>query len=357
VVHTSEQACYWVDPADLDKDAQHIVTLWSFNLGHAERRQAKFDWFYRHNPAGLPQVLLLKHAQSEAPIGTVGLGARILRCGPHSVRAGLMADFAVNTQHRTLFPALTLQRALLEQGLTQHELLYGFPNSKSLPVVKRAGFEIAGGLNRYVRVLRTQSYLTPRLPASLRGGLSLLLDITLRLRHGLLPRLLQHERLKSTWLEQPDARFDDLWAKQEIDNKLIIGVRDRAFLAWRFAALPWHRYRLFTVSQTASDKLLGYAVCEAEGETLHVRDLLVAKPVSRQLPTLLRMLMRDARKQDFRCVSLEFMGPEQWVKAMRRVGMREREHLEQTLITAMSEPMRAVMRGRDWYLTRADVDA
>jgi len=383
VASAPEQASYRVEPADLDKDAAQIVALWSFNLGHAERRQAKLDWFYRNNPAGVPQVLLLKHGQSVEPIGTVGLGARILRCGPHSVRAGLMADFAVNTQHRTLFPALTLQRAVLERGLARHELLYGFPNAKSLPVVKRAGFDVAGGLSRYVRVLHTQDYLPNWLPRWLRRSLGGVLDIALRLRHGLLPRLLLREHLHAAWLDQADARFDSLWAEQQVDNAGVIGVRDCAFLNWRFRSTALHRYRIFTIGSAASErprksasgttpaaprtfgidptlpggKLLGYAVCEADGASLHVRDLLAANPASQHLPALLRMLMRDARRQGYRSVSLEFMGPAKLVTLLLRAGLREREHRSQPLILAMTAPMRAVMQDRPWYLTRADVDA
>lgn len=356
VVDTNEQASYRVEPADLDNDAQHIVALWSFNLGHAERRQAKFDWFYRHNPAGIPQVLLLKHVQCEAPIGTVGVGARSLRCGPHSVRAGLMADFAVNTQHRTLFPALTLQRAVLEQGLAQHELLYGFPNAKSLPVVKRAGFEMAGGLNRYVRVLRTQSYLTPRIPVSLRRGVGRLLDIALRLRHGLLPRLLQHERLSSSWLEQPDARFDDLWAEQETDDKLIIGVRDRSYLQWRFFDKPWRRSRLFVVCTRGTDELIGYAVCEAEAETLHIRDCLVSPPAVDNLPQLLRALAREAAQLRFSRLSFEFMAPVELSRALDRAGMMRRDINSQPVVCATTPEVAEQLRGREWYLTGADAD-
>lgn len=378
----SEQPSYRVEPADLDKDAAQIVALWSFNLGHAERRQAKLDWFYRDNPAGIPQVLLLKHGQSVEPIGTVGLGARTLRCGPHSVRAGLMADFAVNTEHRTLFPALTLQRAVLEQGLARHELLYGFPNAKSLPVVKRAGFDVAGGLSRYVRVLHTQDYLPNWLPGWLRHGLGGGLDIALRLRYGLIPRLLLREHVQTAWLDQADARFDSLWAEQQVDNTGVIGVRDCAFLNWRFRSTARHRYRIFALthatperprkptsrsastvsraagieSMSADDKLLGYAVCETDGTSLQVHDLLAANPVSQHLPVLLRRLTRDARQQGYRSISLEFMGEVERVALLLRAGFREREPRSQPFILAMTAAMRSVMQGRPWYLTRADVD-
>ncbi|MDE1952799.1 MAG: GNAT family N-acetyltransferase [Betaproteobacteria bacterium] len=377
-----EQASYRVEPADLDHDAAQIVALWSLNLGHAERRQAKLDWFYRNNPMGIPQVLLLKHGQSAEPIGTVGLGARILRCGPHSVRAGLMADFAVNIQHRTLFPALTLQRAVLEQGLARHELLYGFPNAKSLPVVQRAGFDVAGGLSRYVRVLRTQDYLPNWLPRRLRRGLGGGLDIALRLRHGMLPRLLLREHVQTAWLDQADARFDSLWAEHQVGNAGVIGVRDSAFLNWRFRSTAAHRYRIFTVfsaapdpsrepasrpapatresvgiaSMPAAEKLLGYAVCETDGTSLQVHDLLAANPASRHLPVLLCLLTRDARRQGCRSVSLEFMGEADLVTLLLHAGFRVRESRSQPVILAMTAPMRAVMQNRSWYLTRADVD-
>ena len=350
------QERYRVEAASLDAEAQEIVGLWSDNLGHPERRATKLDWFYRCNPVRRAEIFLLRDVCQPRAVGVTGLACRQLRIGEHLVEAGLMADFAVDAHHRTLFPALTLQRSVLQLGLRQYGLLYGFPNPKSLPVVRRAGYEVLRGMSRYVRVLRTRDYLPRWLPAGARVVAGQALDLLLRLRHGLLPRLFQPGAYSAAWVDQPDARFNALWATRPGNDRQVIGIRDCAFLAWRFAPKPWHRYRFFVVSKPATDQILGYAVCESDGGVLHVRDLLAAGPEGRNLPILLRALMREARIQGHRSVSLEFMCPADTVKILTRAGLREREHSSQPMILATSKEFTLDLQPYAWYLTRADVD-
>ena len=350
------QEPYRVEAASLDAEAQEIINLWADNLGHPERRAAKLEWFYRCNPVHRAEVFLLRDARQPQAVGVTGLACRQIRIGEHLVDGGLMADFAVDAHHRTLFPALTLQRTVLQLGLTHYDLLYGFPNPKSLPVVRRAGYEVLGGMSRYVCVLRTRDYLPRWIPASARAVAGQALDVLLRLRRGLLPRLIQTDAYSVAWADQPDDRFNALWATRPNNDLQVIGIRDCAFLAWRFAPKPWHRYRFFVVSNPATDQMLGYAVCEPDNGVLHVRDLLAAGPEGHNLPILLRALMREARKQGHRSVSLEFMCPADTVKILMRAGLRAREHSSQPMILATSEDVRVTLQPYAWYLTRADID-
>ena len=48
---TAAPSSYAALPADLQTDRSTIVSLWVTNLGHPERRQDKYDWFYLRNPA------------------------------------------------------------------------------------------------------------------------------------------------------------------------------------------------------------------------------------------------------------------------------------------------------------------
>ena len=350
------QERYRVEAASLDADARGIVDLWADNLGHPERRATKLDWFYRCNPVRRAEIFLLREVRQSQAVGVTGLACRQLRIGDRLVDAGLMADFAVDAHHRTLFPALTLQRSVLQLGLTHYGLLYGFPNPKSLPVVKRAGYEVLGGMSRYVRVLRTRDYLPRWLPTGARVVAAQALDVLLRLRHGLLPRFFQPGAYSVGWVDQPDDRFNALWATRQSNDWQVMGVRDCAFLAWRFAPKPWHHYRFFVVSKPATDQILGYAVCEPDSGVLHVRDLLASSPEGRSLPILLRALMREARNQGHRSVSLELMCRGETVKILTRSGLRAREHSSQPMILATSESVRLELQPYAWYLTRADID-
>lgn len=355
--HLAEQNAYRVEPADLDADARTIIDLWSSNLGHAERRQGKFDWFYRDNPAGQPYVLLLRHGQCEAAVGTVGIGSRSMRCGTEPISAGLMGDFAVDTQHRTLFPALTLQRAVLTQGLARHPILYGFPNAKSLPVVMRAGFAVMGHLGRYACILRLSGHQLPHaLPAPLRTLFGRILDTALHLGRRVASALLDRDKHLTAWLDAPDERFDALWEAQAGTDSLVIGRRDRAFLHWRFVQKPSRSYRFFTLTERRSGRLSAYAVCEPGGETLHIRDFLCAPAWQSNLASLLRALARDAARQGYTRMSMEFLGPAELTNAMREAGMLLRDPKSQSVILAANPERASCLEGKNWYLTGADAD-
>ena len=78
-------------------------------------------------------------AESE-PIGCCGLGTRQVWIDGHPVQAGLFADFAVDAAHRTLMPALTLQKALCSDAQRRFPVTYGFPNKVAVGIFQRIGF-------------------------------------------------------------------------------------------------------------------------------------------------------------------------------------------------------------------------
>ena len=345
---------YRVEPARLPEQAQSIVALWSEALGFAERRPLKLDWFYLRNPAGEPRLLLLMH--EARVVGVTGLGGRRLCWRGRELDGALMGDFAVDSHHRTLYPALVLQRAALEQGLERHELLYGFPNAKSLPVVRRAGYQVLPGMGRYARALRSEAYLPGAWPGPLRRGVGAALDAALSLRHA--AALWQHGRgLREQWLDGPDERFDDLWARaSRALGDCVLGRRDGPFLRWRFEARAWHRTRFLVLFDPATRRLAGYAACETEGGAMHVRDLLVQQASAPLVAHVLRLAARQARAQGLRSLSMQCGGPP-WLRAgLRAAGLRLREAGAQPMILAQPPDTPTPLAQACWYLTGADSD-
>ncbi len=345
---------YSVEPARLPEQAGAIVELWSQALGYAERRPLKLDWFYMRHPSGESRLLLLHHGGRV--VGVTGLGNRPFSWHGRELDAALMGDFAVDRHHRTLFPALTLQRAALEQGLARHGLLYGFPNTKSLPVVRRAGYQVLPGMGRYARALRSEAYLPPAWPQAVRRVLGLVADWTLSLRHaaGLRRR---GRALQAAWLEGPDERFDSLWARaRQALGDCVVGRRDLSFLRWRFEARAWHRTQLLVLVDARSQALAGYAACEVEGDAMHVRDLLVERPSAELAAQLLRLAARQAQAQGLRSLSMQCAGPAWLLAGLRTAGLRLREAGAQPMILALAPDTPAPLAQACWYLTGADSD-
>ncbi len=349
--HPTPEAAYRVDVARLPDDASAVLEVWSEALGHAERRPAKLQWFYAQRGPTAAAVLLLRHGARV--VGATGIGQRLLHWRGQRFDAALMGDFAVDSRHRTLYPAVFLQRTTLERGLERHALLYGFPNAKSLPVVRRAGYRVLPGMERHARALRSESYLPQILPGGLRRLLGALVDAALQLRH--LGSMRGTSRV--AWLAAPDARFDALWQRAHAGlDDCVVGVRDRAFLQWRFAPKAWHSTRFFAWLDASGERLLGYAACDAEHGVMQVRDVLVEQPSAQMVAQLLRRLAVHARAAGQRSLSLECSGPPWLLAGLRRAGLQLRKGSRQPMILALAAQAPQQLADACWYMTRADVD-
>lgn len=345
---------YSVVQADLVADREQILALWRNSLALAEQRDGKYRWSYEdHCAAGTPIILFALHgAEGGTPIGTLGLGPRRMQAANRDFMAGVLGDFAVEPAHRSVYPALLLQKEMRRRSEATFPVLFGFPNKKSEPVVRRVGYRQIGDLTRYVYVLRTGKYLPPAIPKSVRDGIGAVWDIIRRIRYGRAwhagSRGLRHE-----WLDRPDRRFDELWARQTAAAQ-VMGFRDRAFLDWRFVRQPDRRHRFLAIRASGDTALLGYAVCESEGETLHLRDMLVDPHVRESAADVLRVLIRLAGREGYASLSFEVCADIGMQRTLARVGMIGRG--SRPVVASIGEQLAGHLRGREWFLTCADED-
>ena len=90
-------------------------------------------------------------------VGATGVGVR--RFQAFAVGGGaLLGDFFVHKAHRSLFPALSLQRTAADAARANAAFVYGFPNQKALPVFRRSVRRARHG-KAFVRVLDYTPYL------------------------------------------------------------------------------------------------------------------------------------------------------------------------------------------------------
>lgn len=292
------QPAYTVHEADLERDRELILGLWRGNLGEDARMARKYDWFYRQCPYGTPLTLLLRHEASGEWVGIASAGPRQMLMGGRRVLAGVLVDLAVLRAHRSLWPALSLQMALMEAGAKRFDLLYGFPNPKAAAVFKRVGYVPLCKLVRHARVLRHGNYARRRVPAPLAVPAGWVLDAIDRLRLRI-----RGARLQGQWQAHADAALGTLWSPA-CANDGPVAVRDLAFLRWRFDQSPLIDVR-YLVVRNADGETLAWFVCEARGEALYVRDFWSRRgaigPSSAELATLLGC----AREAGHASVSIE----------------------------------------------------
>lgn len=301
---------YLVTLGDIERDREAVLALWRGNIGKEARLAAKYDWFYRRSPEGPPLFVLLHDARAGEVVGVATLGPRRLILDEREIFAGLLADFVVAPHHRSLGPALMLQKELVGLGAARFDFIYGFPNPKALPVFRRAGFELMGQLERYARVLRHSEYLSRRLPRALSIPLGKGLDLPLRSKLALDGA---RRRLRSSFQNRADPRMSELWASSKRAHALT-KIRDIKYLQWRFDEMPPSPIRHVLVEDTESGALEGSFACMAQGGRLHVLDFIAKSGLS---SAHVRALLRAASKEGFASVSVEF------VDAKEASGFRE----------------------------------
>lgn len=351
-VTSAVQRKYAVVPGDVVAHCTRAVAVWlrsGFGIDPEAAMQERYHWFYAQNPQGPGQINFLEADGEEHSLGSLGIGARNWVVGSEDVPGGVLVDFVVHPAHRTAAPALMLQRESRARAGARAAILIGIPEAKAVAIFKRLGSQLHRPFPRFVRVLGFTGYLKHHVPWWIAVPLGRILALLDRVSVGL---QLLFVSLDARWVESFDERFDALW--REVDKRrLCIGVRDARFLEWRFGRQPGHSYRTLIVGAKDGRSLNAYFVCEFKESMLHVKDFLIAGG-ARQLRRALLMLISEARSLGANAVSIQLLGNEQIVKALRRLHFVERD----------SRPFFAMATGEaaqkvsqcDWYITQADED-
>ncbi|MBL8525563.1 MAG: hypothetical protein JNN20_17930 [Betaproteobacteria bacterium] len=348
--NAGDKQTYSMMAADPERDRQAILDCWNEGLTHGGQPEAKFDWYYLRHADGVPEVHFLRHADHAEAVGVAGVSARPMRYGSESVAVGEIVDFVVSPKHRTLFPAIFLQREINRLGMEKRELLYGLPNKQSEAVLRRVGYKLVGQMVRRVRVLRSAEYLARHIPAWTAKLAGPLID---RVRAAAVSlRRLWTGGFRSQWQDKADARFDDLWQRAVMPGTLV-GVRDSKFLNWRFADCPLGKYAFLTVC-TAVGQLVAYAVCEVQQQGLHVHDFLV-DPNARGAWTRLWLdLAHEAFSKGGTTLSTEFLGSDAMQAELQAQGLLARE--QRPFYVIASDNWADRLQAQHWYVTAADED-
>jgi len=360
-------------PAEVEAELRRI---WDANLSVAGGVERKFAWLYREAPDLPDSVFMLAAEDAGAPrrwVGTAGVLIRRVHVAEGELRAGLLADLAVDRDHRSVGPALALAREVRGWVLGQLDLAYGFPNRHAEGVFKRVGYKVLGAMPRYARVLRHAGYTQrvteedlARAPAAIRphlvralkqpafAALAAAAADAAMLALGAADGLDAATRLRLDWIDRPDERIDRLWVAAQPAFGAV-AQRTARFLDWRFPASPALSFALGSARRGGEPR--AYAVIERDGDTAHLRDLF-GHPSD--MPALLDLLIPALYARGAGNVSIRYLGNPALASALtaRRFAPREGER---TIAVGTSERLGAEVRRKledvsAWHLTDADED-
>jgi len=345
---------YEVVEGTVADNAQVIAAVWSgsFELLRGELAQYKLMHSYFSNPAGSGPAFLLRYSHSQTVVGVQCIVLRKFIYQGRELTAGITADYAVDSSHRSLLPALQLFRCCIAGASTIVSMLYGFPNHKAEPVTKRAGFEKAMKLVRYAVPLRSASYISPMLPSALRFPLQWCGDIALMTAAWARSLLLGGV----TWSVNECARdgVDAIWTAA-MANPLFMSLRSSAILWWRFnmgataepGSAPW---RIDVARAYVGGDPIGYVVWSLRGNIAIVGDFLCMYP-ELQTARVMAAFRNLARRMGAIAISLEYCGNASVGKELEKAGFSPREN--SPLYVIQNAPMPTTDR---WYFTGFDRD-
>ncbi len=327
----AQDAGYRVEDGDIARDGDAAIAVWRASLRNIEGRAAKFEWFYRAAPDGA-QLHLLRPGPGRDVVGTAGVGWRRMRAGGRGLRGGLLADMAVLAGHRTLGPAMQLQRTASERALLVGDLVYGFPNANAVPVVKRLGYVHLGDMVLYVRALRHALYLERRLPRPVAQVLGLAIDGAFAIRDLL--RNLHRGRLHAQWHPMPLDLPHPRWSQPEV----LEGVRDTEVLEWRFARSPLASFRFLYLRQGPDAPPAAWFICHRDGSVMRIADFGFAAGAA--VPHCIALLARAALAEGCGSLAVECCVPQAERSALLRGGFRERQR--RPIYARWKDPAQAV---------------
>lgn len=341
---------YTVHDADPSQVRDTVISIWRGNLRHEKcGHEAKYEWFYQSNESAPPLLQLLRHEPSGDWVGVCAAGRRRMLWQGREIQGGVIVDFAVSPDHRSLGPALTLQQGLINAGARQLDLLYGFPNPKAIAAVKRAGLVKLGDIVSYVRMVRHARYLARYVPAPLAGILGVFIDVAVAARDGL--RRLLSPRVHLEWTGCADERMDALWRQSEHGEGLMM-IRDTAYARWRFDHAPFATQYLLVSSKRGGD-LLAWFATRSDSGILRVRDFWSVDAIRGAGRPLIDALLQAARSTGHAAVSVEIAGPLPCHAGWRSRGFFERRRCP--IYGRWSATPREAT-GADVFMTSSDKD-
>lgn len=302
------------------------------------------EWLYSKNPAGPAEILGLRRSGG----GWVGMVALVPReawvdCIKQS--GAYLCDFYVNRLHRTLLPALSLQRFANERLKQTAPFSYAVPNDRSLLLFRRIGAYREQVRHRWVRPIRTQHFFALR-EQRLLSMASPVIDATLFLfdltTSGLCPAL------RTERIEEIDSRFDRLWSRLPKAGRSI-GDRSSQYLRWRFQQDPVHRNQVIGLVDKRSGELAAYIIGTVVHGEFVIRDAASVSPNGISAPMFAHFVLA-IRRTGVAAAAIKILESDGQYRALRCAAFRPRdpEYVFTRQMTALND--------YTWSLTGADED-
>ncbi len=339
-----------VRAGDVDADRPLAVEMFRRYL-NPDYDGVRFDWMYRRNPHGRGRLWIAADASDGSTAGVAGAFPRRMQVGQRETLAWVLGDFCVSDRHRSIGPALSLQRACLEPvaaGVVP--FCYDFPGPRMMAVYRRMGIGPFGEMVRFCRLLRLDGPVRrhvrgPAVLTRVVGTLGSMVLARRTLRTPVTPGL------TVALHDGPCGDEFSAVASRQVATSGVRVQRSAEYLNWRYLENPFCRHEVMTARRAGT--LVGYAVFhEQDGRTATVVDMLA--PDAPTVGDLVRGVAGLAWRRGLEAINVTLLGSHPWVRVLARAGFRAREA---SPVVVYASPVVAWPDRPAWHLLCGDRDS
>ena len=312
--------------------------------------EARYEWLYCKNPEGMARVWVVCESRTGMIIGVAAAFPRRIHCGGKEVRGYVLGDFCIHPDHRSLGPALALQKRSLEDLSGEGAgFVFDFPSTSMLAIYKRLRIEPQESVIRFAKPLRADRQIRQRIPSKAAGRtLAVAANAAFRLRDAGLGRSNAWTISEET---EPCGEEFTLATQRWVPRMGLCARRNADYLNWRFLQHPQRRYQFLTARKDG--RLCGFLIYHWAGEDATVVDLLGEEDAV--CKALLVETIAIMRGNGVNTVSAPFLSSHAGREILEDCGFKPRESTPVILLTLPWAANRQVDQGANcWYLTHGD---
>jgi GNAT acetyltransferase-like protein len=337
-----------------EKDKERLLNFWNEN--HEKNLDNKYKWIYDDNPAGKAVSLLAQ--DNDNPVGCVSIFPRQISIKGVTLRAGVCGDLLVHKKYRTVLPALKLVKQVMSVVQeSEYDIIYGFPNRKAEPVMKRAGFKRLGPYVRIAKLIRPSKQLQKRdFNKYLHKLIAPLLDVALQLS------------AYETWyrfrrgfvceeIHSFDERFDALWNKTK-QRFPVTGERTSEFLTWKFRKKSDAEYRIYAIFNASRTEIKGYIIYCRDDESIAIKDFIFPED-KKAIRVLITHFLRQVRKISPMSVVVQFLENDGIISLFKKFGFLQRNSEWSTYYYCSEHVLKrfpGLVDSENWLISNFDWD-
>ncbi len=342
----------WVDAVAVPDD---LLAVGQRNLALSIGARPWFDWLYVDNPAGRGGLAVLETAFPGEPrrvVGVAGCAARAFSWRGRIIEGATLGSPVIDREHHTPATLNLLSRALHDGSLARFELIHTIADEPAVPAFLEHGHRKLGNTRRFLLTLRHAALLKTRLGeyAGIVAGTGLDIARGALLAAGSTRAAFEYHL---QWSDDVDERFENLWREASVDHSLV-GVRDAAYLRWRFARRPEGRVEFAILVNRRTEAVAAYAAVSRVETSVQIRDIFAHRGT---FEPLLWLLTAALARQEMETMSLRLYGAPPLVTALQSLGFRERAERGVVVGQATGAVLNAapeIVDADRWYLTDAD---